>query len=35
MLGASGSAVILVVQGIALYMIVNANRKLRLGDPRL
>jgi len=34
MLGASGAAVILAVQGIALYMIVNANRKLRLGASR-
>ena len=29
-LGASGAAVILVVQGIALYMIVNAHRKLKI-----
>ena len=33
MLGASGAAVILVVQGIALCMIVNATRKLRMTDP--
>ena len=32
MLGASGTAVILVVQGIALYMIVNASKKLRIKD---
>ena len=28
MLGASGAAVMLIVQGIALYMIINAGRKL-------
>ena len=32
MLGTSGTAVILVVQGIALYMIVNASKKLRIKD---
>ena len=34
MLGASGAAVVLVVQGIALYMIVNAGRKLRIHKSR-
>ena len=34
MLGASGAAVILVVQGIALYMIVNAGKKLRMNNPQ-
>lgn len=33
-LGASGVAVICVVQGIALYMIVNATRKLRLAPEK-
>lgn len=33
-LGASGIAVILVVQGIALYMIVNAGRKLRINNSQ-
>lgn len=33
-LGASGVAVILVVQGIALYMIINACRKLRLNNSQ-
>ena len=32
MLGASGAAVILTVQGIALYMIVNASKKLRINN---
>lgn len=30
MLGASGAAVIFIVQGIALYMIINANRKIKI-----
>lgn len=34
MLGASGTAVILVVQGIALYMIVNASKKLRINNSQ-
>ena len=34
MLGASGVAVILVVQGIALYMIVNAGKKLRINNSQ-
>ena len=34
MLGASGAAVILVVQGIALYMIVNASKKLRINNSQ-
>lgn len=34
MLGASGAAVILVVQGIALYMIVNAGKKLRINNSQ-
>ena len=34
MLGASGAAVILVVQGIALYLIVNASRKLRINNSQ-
>lgn len=33
-LGASGSVVILVVQGIALYMIVNAHRKLKINKSQ-
>lgn len=33
-LGVSGIAVILVVQGIALHMILNANRRLRKNAPR-
>ncbi len=33
-LGASGIAVILVVQGIALYMIVNAHRKLKINKAQ-
>ena len=33
-LGASGVAVILVVQGIALYMIVNAHRKLKINNSQ-
>ena len=33
-LGASGVVVILVVQGIALYMIVNAHRKLRINKSQ-
>ena len=33
-LGASGLVVILVVQGIALYMIVNAHRKLRINKSQ-
>lgn len=34
MLGASGAAVILIVQGIALYMIVNAGKKLRINNSQ-
>ena len=34
MLGLSGAAVILVVQGIALYMIVNASKKLRINNSQ-
>ena len=34
MLGASGAAVILIVQGIALYMIVNASKKLRINNSQ-
>ncbi len=34
MLRASGAAVILVVQGIALYMIVNASKKLRINNSQ-
>jgi len=34
MLGASGTAVLLVVQGIALYMIVNASKKLRINNSQ-
>ncbi len=32
MLGASGAGVILIVQGIALYMIINAGKKLRINN---
>ena len=34
MLGVSGAAVILVVQGISLYMIVNASKKLRINNSQ-
>ena len=34
MLGASGAAVIFIVQGIALYMIINANRKIRINKSQ-
>ena len=34
MLGISGAAVILIVQGIALYMIINANRKIRINKSQ-
>ena len=34
MLGASGAAVILIVQGIALYMIVNASKNLRINNSQ-
>lgn len=34
MLGVSGAAVILIVQGIALYMIINANRKIRINKSQ-
>lgn len=34
MLGASGVAVIFIVQGIALYMIINANRKIRMNKSQ-
>ena len=34
MLGASGVAVILAVQGVAIYMIVNACKKLRVNNSQ-
>ena len=34
MLGASGAAVIFIVQGIALYMIINANRKIKMNKSQ-
>ena len=34
MLGTSGAAVIFIVQGIALYMIINANRKIRINKSQ-
>lgn len=34
MLRVSGAAVILIVQGVALYMIINANRKIRINNSQ-